>query len=151
MAMAVKCSVHGFNYPQSDTPIADNGRMKKVDIRQVFARNLEEKRKELRLSQTDLAVRAGTSQGHVSEILNCLVPPGIDLAADLAYAVKCEPWELFVDTAATKENILAKLLGREAPPPPVEPPRKAVAAKRKRKPPAKKGNDPQPEAGGGAE
>jgi transcriptional regulator with XRE-family HTH domain len=122
--------------------------MKKVDIRQTFASNLRAKMKELGMTQAALEARSGVSQGHISDILRGTTKVSLDLAADLAYALKCEVWELTIDAAATRQNILSKLLGVEDPPraPEVTPrPREEDPAGKK---PPKKAASPRPDVGG---
>jgi transcriptional regulator with XRE-family HTH domain len=118
--------------------------MKKVDIRQVFAGNLRARMKQSGMTQTALATRSGVSQAHISDILRGTTKVTLDLVADLAHALRCEAWELLVDSETTRQNVYSMVLGIDKPQPLIaepEPPRKRP----------KKGSDPRPEAAGGGE
>lgn len=131
----------------TDGPIADNGFMEKLSIRQILAKNLNAamERSPALDTQGKLADAAGISQSHLSEILRSITSVSIDLVGDLAAALKVEPWELLADSETTRQVALEKLLWRAAPaggvhesapaPPLVEPKKKGVVVKRKKKPP----------------
>lgn len=149
VAIARQAISDADNYSQPDMAIAHNGRMKKVDIRQIFASNLRARMAERGYNQTNMATWSGVSQAHISEILRGVSKISLDLVAELAYGLRCEPWELLVDSEATRKNILSKMLGleeRPPPPEPLKPVKKVVAAQRRKKP--KNLADPRQETGG---
>jgi transcriptional regulator with XRE-family HTH domain len=127
-------------YSHPDSHIAQNWDMKKVDIRQAFAQNLSAHMRKQGLNQPELAARSGVSQSHLSEMLRGITKVSLDLVADLAFALKCDPWELIVDSDATRQNVLSKILGVSAAEP-VEP--QVETAKRR---PPKKADGPRPGA-----
>lgn len=65
----------------------------------VFARNLKNAREAARLSQQDLADRAGIDRSHVSSLERALINPSLGTMADLAKALNCSVTDLLYDGA----------------------------------------------------
>ena len=116
--------------------------MKKLEIRQVLARNLQDAidRSPLIENQRRLALRSGVSPSHLSEIMRGLCSVTVDLVNDMAHALGVQPWELLADSESTKREALARMLWsggvtdseveKHLPLPPA--PTKEVAPKRKK-------------------
>lgn len=121
----------------------ENGRMAKLDIRQIFARNLREAVDKSATfdNPTELAKKAGMSHSHLSEVLRGITSITIDKVNDLADALKMQPWELLADSETTRQAAMAQMLWGSAvsnekvekhyPTPPAAP-IKEVAPKRKK-------------------
>jgi transcriptional regulator with XRE-family HTH domain len=141
-----------FRSGHTDTGIAQNGRMTKLDIRQVLARNLREAMQKSPTLNTQLALagRAGISQSHLSEILRGITSATVDLVNDLAFALGVQPMELLADTESARQAALAKMLWGERvensrvaehyPMPPV--PKKEAAPRRKKSAPGRRRDQP---------
>lgn len=95
-----------MNTGKSHNPIVD-----KKKIREVLARKLQAAI-DAGETQTSLAQKAGTSQAHISRLLNCEAAATVDLLPGLAKALRCQPWELLLDDEEARKEILAKLIGR---------------------------------------
>jgi len=72
----------------------------KEDFKQLkkqIGEKIAEKRKELEITQTELAERAGLSQAHISkiEIGNCM--PRLDILIKISNALECDVCELLKD------------------------------------------------------
>lgn len=68
------------------------------------------------MTQTALAMKAGTSQGYISELLSLTSTPTIEVVSDLAHAFGMQPWELLMDTDAARSAVWAKVVwGSSAP------------------------------------
>lgn len=123
---------------QSANPIGQNGGMEIMALRQTLAANIRAAiGKSLELDSVNaLAQKAGIAQSHLSKALRCEASLTTDLLATIADALHVQPWELLVNTEATRKAALEKMLGgaTEA----VErarafPPLKSVATKRRKR------------------
>jgi transcriptional regulator with XRE-family HTH domain len=76
-----------------------------ASLREVFIRNLKEKRKKCRLSQAKLAELVDVSTHHLAMIELSRNFPTIDLVERLAAALGTEAYELFIDSASPPPTI----------------------------------------------
>lgn len=67
-------------------------------------------------TQMAVAKKAGIGQSHLSRLLRCEASATTDLIAALSRALGVQPWELLVDTAATREAAIRRMLGGEPEP-----------------------------------
>ena len=65
-----------------------------MDIREVFALNLRKHRQAAKLSQEELALRAGIDRTYISSLERCLYAAGIDVVDRLARAMSVEAIDL---------------------------------------------------------
>lgn len=65
-----------------------------MDIREVFALNLRKYRQAGKLSQEELAHRAGIDRTYISSLERCLYAAGIDVVDRLAFAMNVEAADL---------------------------------------------------------
>ncbi|HEY9091889.1 helix-turn-helix transcriptional regulator [Parasphingorhabdus sp.] len=66
-------------------------------IREIFARNLRQRRKELGMSQEELAHRADLDRTYISSIEHCKYGVTIDVLERLANELNIDPAELLVN------------------------------------------------------
>lgn len=124
-------------FRQRESAFAHNPGMD--DLHKTFVDNLHARRKELGMTQQQVAAAAGMSNGFLSEILSGESAPGLGIIGRVAKALRVEPWEMLADGDATRQAALQKLLWGERvsnekaaehlPPAP----KKEVAAKRIKK------------------
>ena len=62
-----------------------------MDLRQRFARNVRDRRKQLELSQEQLSFESGLHRTYISGIERGIRNVGIDNVGLIAKALKCEP------------------------------------------------------------
>lgn len=85
--------------------------MPKLNIKEVFARNLSDAMDRSGLKQQVVADRAGgMSQGHISEMLKGETDVRIGTVQNLADALGIQAWELLAESDSAKMAALAKLL-----------------------------------------
>ncbi len=72
------------------------------DFRKRFAENLKRERKEARLSQRELGIRADVSRYYIFEIEKGIANATLDVVATLAIALGKDPIELLIDDLGTK-------------------------------------------------
>lgn len=65
-----------------------------MDIREVFALNLRKRRQAAKLSQEELAHRAGIDRTYISSLERCVYAAGIDVVDRLAQAMSIEAADL---------------------------------------------------------
>jgi transcriptional regulator with XRE-family HTH domain len=101
-------------YPSPDWNIRENSRVEPERLRAVLAANVRRAMEENQAIKTQplLEQRSGLSQSTVSRILNEEGAATIDSIAKLANAAGRQPWELLVDEDATRQEALARMLGR---------------------------------------
>lgn len=63
-------------------------------LREIFAENLRRRRKELHLSQEELAHRAGLDRTYVSALERCLYAVSVDVIEKIAHELEIAPNEL---------------------------------------------------------
>lgn len=86
--------------------------MKKEALRQALAKNVAERMRAAGIAtQPELAKKANIAQSHASRILGGKQSIGLDVIAAVAGALKCEPWELLVDSDATRRAAIERMLG----------------------------------------
>lgn len=68
-----------------------------MEIREIFARNLKARRKELGLSQEELAHQAGLDRTYISSLERCKYGVTIDVLSDIAAQLHVTPSELLSD------------------------------------------------------
>lgn len=132
------------NFRHTDFGKPHNSGMKKIEIRQVLARNLQAEidRHPVIENQRALALRSGVSPSHLSEIMRGMCSVTVDLVNDMAYALGIQPWVLLADSEETKRAALSKMMFGHAvadaevekylPFPPKSAPHKEGAPKRKK-------------------
>lgn len=89
----------------------DNDGMPK--LRETLAKNLKrlmDASSDAKL-QEDLEARPGVSQSTISRILLCQAATNVDVLEALARGLRVQPWELLVDTKATREQAFKRILG----------------------------------------
>lgn len=119
-------------------------------MRQVIAANIRaqlEKSSTINSANT-LARKTGLSQSHISKVLRCEAAFSTDIIGVISSAFGIQPWELLVDTEATRESFIRRIVYAQPIPdevgdnhvyrlPTAEArPRKGVAHSRRKKGPA---------------
>lgn len=99
--------------PHMASAIHQNGGMKKAQLRQILARNLQMAMERTPGADTQqaLAKRAGVGQSHVSRILRGESAATIDVIAAMCEALNIQPWELLSDEESTRQAAMEKMLG----------------------------------------
>jgi len=69
--------------------------LEKKGIREVLATNLKENRRKLRMTQEELAEKAGVSTHYIAMIETCKKYPKPDMLEQLAKTLEIEPYKLF--------------------------------------------------------
>lgn len=94
----------GFGYT---IPFVD-----KKPLYQTFIDNVRDRMRESVdvKTQTALASRAQMSQGFVSEILSGDSIPSLEIVERVAFALRCQPWELLADSEATRKAALERMI-----------------------------------------
>lgn len=94
--------------------------MLEKDLAQIFAENVQRKRKLLGLTQEDLAARLGIGQQSMSRMERGVMAPKFDRLQDIARELHCTVAALFVepgagdaDTREVLSNVLARLSATE--------------------------------------
>lgn len=75
-----------------------------MDIREVFALNLRKYRHAAKLSQEELAHRAGIDRTYVSSLERCVYAAGIDVVDRLAQAMSIEAADLLRRPATRRQR-----------------------------------------------
>ena len=78
--------------------------MQAQQLVRVFSENVRRIRLDLGLTQTELAVKMGVQQGHVSAVENGRLRPTLTTVALFSEALKVEPSRLFVRTRAKSDG-----------------------------------------------
>lgn len=84
------------------------------NLAQVFATNIQRKRKLLGLTQEDLAARLGIGQQSMSRIERGVAAPKFERLTDIARELHCSVAALFVEPSAVggdTQDVLANILG----------------------------------------
>ena len=76
-----------------------------TNIRTVLAVNMKAKRKELNLSQAELAEKIGTSPNYISKIEAEKQFPSVQMMEQLANALNCDTVDLFSIETIKKDNL----------------------------------------------
>lgn len=94
--------------------IHDNSGVNAIKLRQVLAANLRAamQKNPAISTQPKLEAKSGVGQSTISRILKEQGAATLDVIADLAKAVGCQPWELLVDDDETREAALARMIRR---------------------------------------
>jgi transcriptional regulator with XRE-family HTH domain len=131
----------------SEHGLGDNGDMPKVDIKEIFVRNVKVLKLKTGRNQKEIAKAGGVSEAHLSEILNGLSVPTITTVQGIASAFGVPAWMLLADSEETRQWALMQLawgpsvpdkeVAKHLPLPPgtkeVRASPKKIATKRKRK------------------
>lgn len=62
-------------------------------------------------SPTALARKAGVDPSYMSKLMRAQFSCTVDVLAKFAVALGCQPWELLVDSEATRKAAYKKILG----------------------------------------
>lgn len=122
--------------------------MPKVDIKEIFVRNVKVLKTKTGRTQKEIAKAGGVSEAHLSEILNGLSVPTITTVQGVASAFGVPAWMLLADSEETRQWALMQLawgpsvpdkeVEKHLPLPPShkapKPTPKKIVARRKRKP-----------------
>lgn len=73
----------------------------------LFGLVVHSRRKELELSQVQLAEKANLSASYVSRVERGITPPALDTVLALADALKTKPSELMLETERRWKNVVA--------------------------------------------
>lgn len=65
-----------------------------MNLREIFAQNLRKRRKELKMSQEELAHRAGLDRTYVSALERCNYAVSVDVIAKISKQLEIEPHTL---------------------------------------------------------
>jgi len=76
-----------------------------TNIRQVFARNMRERRKKLRLSQERLAEKISSAANYIASIEACKQFPSTDMMEKLASALDMDTLEFFAPGRPPTQHI----------------------------------------------
>lgn len=76
-----------------------------TNIRNVLAVNMKARRKELNLSQAELAEKIGTSPNYISKIEAEKQFPSVQMIESLATALQCDSVDLFSIEIIKKDNL----------------------------------------------
>jgi transcriptional regulator with XRE-family HTH domain len=125
------------SFRHSERRFAQNIHMPKLDIGQIFARNVKAARDARGMNQSQLAKKSGVSNAHLSEVMSGINGITIQLLADIADALDVEPWELLADSKETKRRAMERLLGEPSSAPDME-----AAPPRAKKADGKRGDSP---------
>ena len=74
-------------------------------VRLALAKNMKAQRAKLGLSQADLAELVGISVPFIGELEICRKSPSLETLEKIASALKVEPFELLLDSAAASSRI----------------------------------------------
>lgn len=128
----ILCSAH------TEAVFAHNLWMKKMDIRQLLTRRLNEEMERAGINQQTLAGKAGISVSHLSEIRRGISSITVDLLDDLGAALGVDAWELIIDEEETRRQAIERAVSR--PPFAASEPRPKAVAHRTRKKRPKSGS-----------
>ncbi len=81
-----------------------------MDIQRQIGRNVRRLRLPLKISQINLALEAGVSRGHMSDIERGVANPSVRIVSDIAKVLNVQPWVLLAP--ATEQGPAPKNLPR---------------------------------------
>ncbi len=86
---------------------------KKVDLLSIFAKNMRNRRKDMDLTQKELAIKSGISSSFITDVELGKKSPSFSNISKIASALDAPPWTFFIDNGneisskTSKDEVLA--------------------------------------------